>query len=497
MTDELKVGLYVRSNRSGMQLLGRVVLPNDVDPDSRRPSFVLVPGTIFESSDRWQKLELADMLPSIERQARVLRASTKRPVSLEGAYLERLVVNIYGGEGETEVYLDELTVGPVPPELTRAPGPNRRRGRRPGLIADRPRGPAEPLEAVQPGLNTRIKLDRNRLTKDGYPWFFTAVRAPDADPSALRRIGCDALVLPKDATEETIRAAIASGLLLIPELTGPDDRILPDADRLAGMATAFPGRDAVAFWSLGENLGQSNDLEARQASLRRVRDAALAIRKAKPGGSPLTTGTVVGMLPEYARVPENLDVIGIPVASWATDAKPFEQFLYLDQRKLLTARGNPDALLWASIDASPPPIYQESIWGTDTPPSWGMPRVQPEQIRVSTYAALAAGCRGICYRADSDLTSRPRPDEHDRDRPAQRGDRPPGADPRRPGQVRPDARHLPARPPAAATDAPVPDEYGCGQAADAQGISPPRLDQGRLDHDQGPPGVAPAGRRLR
>ena len=407
VTQDLKVGLYLRSNRSGMQLLGRVVLPNDVDPDSRRPSFVLVPGTVFESADRWQKLELVDMLPSIERQARVLRASTRRKVSIEGAYLERLVVNIYGGEGETDVYLDELTVGPVPAELTAAPGAEPPRGPSARMIADRPRGPAEPLEAVQPGLNTRIKLDRNRLTKDGFPWFFSAVRAPGADPVALRRAGCDALVLPKDATEETIRAAIAAGLLLIPELTGPDDRILPDADRLAGQAAAFPGRDAVAFWSLGENLGQSIDLEGRQANLRRIRDGSLAIHKARPGGSPLTTGTVLGLLPEYARVPENLDVIGIPVSSWATVQGPFEQYQFLEQRKLLTARGNPDALLWASLDASPPPIYRESIWGTDSPPSWGMPRVQPEQIRLSTYAALAAGCRGICYRADSDLTSGP------------------------------------------------------------------------------------------
>src|SRR6185312_10653653 len=45
--------------------------------------------------------------------------------------------------------------------------------------------------------------------------------------------------------------------------------------------------------------------------------------------------------------------------------------------------------------------------GTDTPPSWGQPRVQPEQLRLSTYAALAGGCRGICYRADSDLTREP------------------------------------------------------------------------------------------
>ena len=404
VTDELKVGLYVRSNRSGAQVLGRVVLPSDVDPDSRRPSFVLVPGTIFENSDRWQKLELADMLPAVERQAKVIRASSRRPVSLEGAYLERLVVNIYGGEGETEVYLDELTVGPVPASVNAVPRAEPPKGPSVRTIADRPRGPNEPLEAVPPGLNSRIKLDRNRLTKDDFPWFPTAVRAPDADPDRLRRVGCDVLVVPKGTDEATTRRAIASGLLLIPELTGPDDRTLPDADRLLSEAQAFAGKDAVAFWSMGENLGRSVDLGARKASLLRVRDAERAFRKARPGGSPLTTATVSGMLPEYARLPENLDVIGIPTAGWATTQDPYEMYQFLDQRKLLTARSNNDALFMATIDATAPPVYRESIWGTDTPPSWGEPRVQPEQLRVAAYAAIAAGSRGLIFRADSDLT---------------------------------------------------------------------------------------------
>jgi hypothetical protein len=404
VTKALKVGLYVRSNRTGAQLLGRVILPDDVDPDSRAPSYVMVPGTVLETPDRWQRLELAEMLPSIELQAKVLRASTKRPVSLKGAYLERLVVNLYEGEGETEVYLDELTVGPVPAALAAKPGAEPARGPSVRTIADRPRGPNEPLEPVAPGLNTRIRLDRNRLTKDGFPWFFTAVRAPDADPDRLRRVGCDVLVTPKDVTEATIFRAIERGMLIVPELTGPDDRSMPEADRLLSEASMFPGKDAVAFWSLGENMGRAIDPKVRESTLRRVRDAERAFRKAKPGGSPLTTGTVVGMLPEYARLPENLDVIGIPTAGWATAQDHMEMFQYLEQRRYLTARNNTDALLWATVDAAAPPIYQESIWGTDEPPSWGQPRVQPEQVRISTYAAIAAGCRGICFRADSDLT---------------------------------------------------------------------------------------------
>ncbi len=47
------------------------------------------------------------------------------------------------------------------------------------------------------------------------------------------------------------------------------------------------------------------------------------------------------------------------------------------------------------------------IWGMDRPPEWGIPRIQPEQIRTATFAALAAGCRGICFRAEGDLSQGP------------------------------------------------------------------------------------------
>jgi hypothetical protein len=404
VTDDLKVSLYVRSNRTGAQLLGRVVLPSDIDPDTRQPSFVLVPGSSFDSADRWHRLELNEMLPAIERQAKVLRASTRRPVSLKGAYLERLVMNIYGGEGETDVFLDELVVGPVPTSITANPRAEPSKGPKVRTIADRPRADNEPLEAVLPGANARIKLDRNRLSKDGFPWFFTAIRAPDADPAKLRRIGFDVQVIPKGTDEAMVQAAMASGLLLIPELTGPDDRVMPEPDRLVASAKSFPGRDATAFWSLGQNLGRSIDLDTRKASLLKVRDTERAFRAAKPGGSGMTTATISGMLADYVRVPEHLDIAGIPTAAWATMQDPFEFYQFIDQRKLLSARGNPDALLWANIEVMAPPIYQESIWGTDPPPSWGLPRIQPEQIRISTYAAIAGGVRGLNYLSDASLT---------------------------------------------------------------------------------------------
>ncbi len=412
ITDPLKVSLYIRSNRSGVQILGRVVLPADVDPETRKPAFVLVPGTTYDTADRWQKVELADMLPSIERQARVLRASSRRKVSLDGAYLERLVVNLYGGEGDSEVYLDELAIGPVAPELVAAharmvdgEAPEERGGPSALTVADRPRDAREPVEPARPGVAGRIKLDRNRLTKDGLPWLPTIARAPKADPVLLRTIGCDVVVVANDGDERYIRSAIDQGLLLIVELnSGLMEKQLPDPDRMLAEAAAFPFKDHVFAWSLGDDLGQAKDLDVRKAALRKIRDAVLLFRKARPGGTPFTIASVVGMLPEYARVPENLDLIVTPATAWATVQDPFENYQYLEQRRLLTARSNADAPLFAALDVTAPPIYREMIWGDDQPPAWALPRVQPEQLRVATYGALAAGNRGLVFQANDNLT---------------------------------------------------------------------------------------------
>ena len=426
VTDALTIALDVRSNRVGMQFLARVVLPADVDPDSGQPSFVLIPGSSYEGVERWQKIELNDMIPAIERQARVLRVASKRKVSLDGAYLERLVVNVYGGEGQTEVYLDRLVIGPVPPDLADAHA-RQLRGEPAGPIAgesaplartvpDGNQPTPAPRERNFPGAAERIKFDRNRFTLDGYPWFPTMIRGFDADPTLIRQLGANVAVVPVDANEEYLDTAIQSGLFLLPELGGTSDadpltglfKTRPiDPDRLVAAASNFARKEHVFAWSLGNNLGEDLDMAGRRLQNRRVREAITAFHQVKPGGSPFTTGTVLGMLPEYSRIPENLDMIGIPAMTWATSRGPIEPLRYLEQRRLLTARSNVDALIWSEIDVTAPPIYKRMIWGMDRPPEGGIPRVQPEQIRLATYTALAAGCRALSFRADGDLSQGP------------------------------------------------------------------------------------------
>ncbi len=404
--DDLKVDLFVRSNRVGVRLLARVVLPADTDPETGQPSFVLVPGTAYDQVDRWQRLELSSLLPSIERQARVLRAATHRQVSLEGAYLDQLVVNLFGGEGDSEVFLDDLRIGPVPAALVSAP---------PEPEAPKPVAPSPALTRDVPKLSdrsaARTQLVNNRLRKradDGreYDWFFTAVDAPGADVVKLRHAGFDVLSTKLDDDPKRIQEAVKRGFLLAPNLDITLEGRTIDAERMLTEARSYPFRDSVAFWNLGENLGQARDVASRAAELERIKTTIAGLRGLPDTATRLTTGTVFGELPLYASLPRNLSIIGIRPNCLSSMIEPMEYYHFLKQRRDLTALANAGSVYCAWIPSSISPSVTSAIWGQEEVPEWGTPHVHPEQLRLFTYIALGAGYRGIGFRGDTQLTGK-------------------------------------------------------------------------------------------
>jgi hypothetical protein len=401
VSDDLNVSLYVRSNRAGVQLFGRVVLPSDVDPETRAPSFLLVPGTIFDEPDRWQRLELAHMLPAIEQKARVLRVLTRRPVRLDGAYVERVVVNLLGGPGSSEVFLDQLQIEPVPQDVLAA-WKQAHEPRKAGTAGAG--GPEKKRRAVA---NGTIRLDRNLLEKKGddgrwNPWLATAIDAPGANPRELRLAGFDVLVDDMKSDPQRLRAAIDKGAFLMTRVgRGP---AADDPQRLVEEVMSYPLRKEVAFWHVGEHLGRLRSSQRRAAELTRIRETLTALRRLDDNESHLTIGNVEGEIPLYARAPSGLDMIGIAPRLWGSAQDPMESYAYFNQRKLLTVRANLGGLFWAWIPVSCPPEVIKNIWGDDTPPSWGTPPVQPTQLRLFTYLALASGYRGLGFVGDAELT---------------------------------------------------------------------------------------------
>ncbi len=75
LSPTLKATLYVRSNRPGAQIFARVILPEAIDPDTGKPTPLLIAGTSLSAPDHWERLEitglpLADRTPGVGACAR-------------------------------------------------------------------------------------------------------------------------------------------------------------------------------------------------------------------------------------------------------------------------------------------------------------------------------------------------------------------------------------------------------------------------------------------
>ena len=388
LSPDLRAVLYVKGNHAGLQLAARVVLPADIDPETKEPSFVTVPGGTYDLVDRWQQLEITDVIASVERQARVLRAGSdgKRAVSLKGAYVESLILNLYGGPGPSEVFVDDLTISPVPL----------------GAEANE-----KPAWKKPKGKNKGVQLSGDRLTLDGNDWVPAIIRAPGVDPAILKERGFDVYSVDLDADPHRVQEAVKLGMHLMPHLNTPPGSAPKGTEALLTTIDTYPFRDDVAFWYIGDSLGAEPDYKRRKAELDEVRELTTELHNRPSGSNVLTTGTVAGWFPQYAAPGQNLDLIGVHPAPFGTVLEPMATLRYLEQRRNLVRLNNPNAFFWAWIQTRPPASIRRNIWGDDTPPDWGIPRVQPEQVRLWSYTALSAGYRGLGYLGDADLTRTP------------------------------------------------------------------------------------------
>src|SRR5262249_26953338 len=114
LAEDLGARLWLKANRSGMQLLARLVLPHERNPKNLdEPLSVLLRGEIYQTVSRWQPLQVRNPLKQARERLQLLRAELQRDVNMADAYVDRLVLNLYAGPGQTEVWIDDLEIGPV------------------------------------------------------------------------------------------------------------------------------------------------------------------------------------------------------------------------------------------------------------------------------------------------------------------------------------------------------------------------------------------------
>ncbi len=382
--DELSASLWLKANRPGTQLLCRVVLPHERDPANvGQPLTVLAKGDKYQMVGRWQQLALRQPVKRLREQQQMLQAELKRGVDVTDAYVDRLVLNVYSGPGLTEVWIDDLEVGPVLEARPTAPAPGR------GVLG-------------RPAVNRRaavVSLEGSKLLVSGKPFFPRIIRHTGTPLKTLADAGFNTVVLDETTPPGMVEDAVNLGFWIVPSVTPPftegtgDARLTSSNDTFARSVGRFLDQDAVLWWDLGTNL----EYEKFPA----INRAAQAFRAADPM-RPVSADVWDG----FQRYSRGIDQMLIGAHRWPL-LTGLEMVGYRDwlmgRRRL--ARGG--SFYWTWVQTHLPDWFLQTAYGKSGPS--GGPGGEPlgpqaEQIRLLAYTALGCGYHGLGFWSDRFLS---------------------------------------------------------------------------------------------
>lgn len=467
---ELLVQLAVRANRSGIQLLARVVFPLARDPKTGGAVTFYVSGGTYSTVNRWQILRIDDILRQVKQEiARHPELSNTR-----NAYIDRLVLNVYTGPGELDLEVDSLEISgvfPVSPEFlaqnpqsdTVSPSAGRMRdfptvtsedtgsspGLKPAVTYDLMResgvnhseqgsgdptdlhpatspAPANPEIVPSSGLNPssvqsfqpkeyNIRLNRSIVTINGTPILVRAIRHRGESLEYLASLGFNTIWLEAPPTRQMeVEAALLNLWFICPppvDLSNPD--INPSqavqTSRLNGCLV-----NRVLAWDLGK---VPTILDVKPGP------------DGKPGNPTDLARSQTNLLNQIPNslLPHRPNLV-IPNKDFPTYSSVYD-ILMLDRNPLNSTMGFVSYGLWFReiLNLVPPgqsifvkvptefdPLLQAQ-WkqmAARLGSSSGLepfPKAIPlEQLRLLTYNVVMAGTRGILFESSSRLDSKDR-----------------------------------------------------------------------------------------
>lgn len=390
LSDDLTASVYVKGMKGGVQLKARVVLPKEKDPKNPdSPLTVLVPGDVYADVQKWKQLAVGDVKKGLTAQLPALTARLGRPVDTADAYIDHLVLNVFTGAGVSEVWVDDLAIGPVlPPDPTAKPSG--------GLTANAKRKP--PAVSFSGG-DILIDMHDERGER---AFFMRAVRHSNVPLGVLEQARFNTIWFPANVSDEVYEEAVRAKFFLVPQLPLPEadwDPAKPnqadpvvlekDAEVLAKHFKRFLASDAVLMWDLGG--GRTTN------QVRRVARLAEAVRTFDP-----RRPRAIDLWDGYAAYSNYVDAIGGHRWPLFTSLEMAGYRDWLSQRRALTAPGK---LSWTNIQTHLPEWYQQVVFGNPNCERFEQPvGPHPEQIRLLTYIAVASGYRGLTYWSDQFLS---------------------------------------------------------------------------------------------
>ena len=378
--EELQLGVWIRANRSGLQLLGRVVLPRSLDPHSGKPLTVWIRGTSYTQVGRWQYLVLNKVTSLLTRQTRMLRNELGPEVDDKEAFIDQIAVNIYGGLGTTSVNFDDIYVENRVGTKSAHFGPSPFQNARPVTAREEWSDASHwtGRRALNHSSNT-AELEGSVLLAAGRPLFPRLLQYQGESFELLQTAQVSGVILAAPPTSHQLAEAERLNLWLVappPELRGPDS-----------LGAQF---DRVLAWDLGHRL-TSRDIDAT----RRLADE---IRRADPvADRPLVCNVHNSQL-RYSRYADLL-LFGRDVLGSSFELKDYGKWLRHQQR--LARPGTP---FWAAVQTNLAASVTDQ-WSLISGERVLSSAAEYEQMRLLALSGVAAGARGLCYASQRSLAA--------------------------------------------------------------------------------------------
>ncbi|MCI0683183.1 MAG: hypothetical protein L0Y71_13865 [Gemmataceae bacterium] len=385
---ELIGKVWIKANRPGIQLLARVILPNERDPNNLENRMATtIRGEPYRNVGRWQSIDIGRPTQLLKHQQQLLQAQLKRPVNISDAYVDSLMLNVYAGPGVTELWIDDVEIGPMalgPAAL----GPAALDPRyQPAVRTDATNVPAKVTNIPRAASRAPVvEFNANQLLVGGRRFLMSGINYTNTPLRTLHQAGFNTVFVDYTTQPAVLKEAADLGLWLAPRLRVlSDDAKLASSDGITREIGRYADSDTVLLYHLGGTFTFEHAAP--------IGRAAQVVRSTDPG-RPVGAEVWDGMLP-YSR---NLNMMGVHRWPLMTTLELPRYRQWLEMRRNLA---NPDAYLWTWIQNHMPDWHTRIIYERDGAADFQEPvGPQAEQVRLLTYTALAAGVRGLGFWSD-------------------------------------------------------------------------------------------------
>lgn len=379
LAEEMSARVWIKANRPGAQLMARLVLPRERNPNNlNEPVTTILRGDQYQLAGRWQPLDIRRPVKLAKDQQQLMRAEQKRDIDFTDAYVDQLILNVYGGPGQTEVWIDDLEIGPVVEGDAGAAPPQG------------PAGPTAGTPSAPPPRNAVIEVG-DHLLVNNKRFLFRAIRHTNTPLEKLRDAGFNTVFFDSDASKEDIDEAARLGLWIVPTLPPADNHVAWQADNsLARLIAPFRESDAVLWYDIG---GGKTAEDVPQVS--RLVQAIQGLDSQHPIGGDAWDG-----FQPYSRYLKLLGAHRWPLMT-AMELPQYRD--WLNQRRLLA---RPGTFMWTWIQTHLPDWYTSLVYDQTGGRETGFTEPigpQPEQIRLLAYLAISAGSQGLGFWSDQYL----------------------------------------------------------------------------------------------